>query len=133
MFVPVAIPITETGGDVPMKEIASLTMILGLMILIAACSGTASKTTAPVAGGNCLANGTSVLISANHGHVMTVTNTEVNADATKPYDIQGAAGHTHTVTLAKTDFDSLKLNQGVSVQSTAAPDGHSHTITVNCQ
>jgi hypothetical protein len=116
------------------KSFVMLLMISGISLLIVDCSGSTSKSAPVVNGGNCLVNGTAVTIGSNHGHVMNVPIADITADVGKDYDIRGTnTTHTHTVSLSKSDFDSLKLNQGVSVQSSAASDGHSHSIVVNCQ
>src|SRR5262245_5929786 len=51
------------------------------------------------AAANCLANGTAVTISGNHGHVLTVAKADVMAGTMKMYDIAGGAGHSHMVTI----------------------------------
>jgi hypothetical protein len=119
------------------ERVKILKVLLCVAVLfIATCSGSDSssntKNPMPVNGGNCLANGTAVSIIGNHGHVLTVSSGDIAADVDKPYDIQGSASHTHTVNLVKTDFDALKVNQGIQVVSSLTL-GHTHTIIINCQ
>ncbi len=99
------------------------------------CSNLSEKKTDPatestVSGGNCSANGTSAAISANHGHVLTVTSGEVNALAQITYDITGTSGHFHDVTITAAQFTTLQSNQGIQI--TSSFNGHVHIVTVNC-
>jgi hypothetical protein len=70
-------------------------------------------------------------ISANHGHVLTVSAADVTAAVDKTYDIMGSSVHTHTVTLTAAHFAMLAQNQTVNVTSTSS-GAHSHTITITC-
>lgn len=81
--------------------------------------------------GNCLANGTKSTITANHGHSLTVSTADIQAAAQKIYSIQGSSGHNHEVTLTTANFNSLKSNSSITVNSTSG-DGHTHSITVSC-
>ena len=80
---------------------------------------------------DCLANGTSVSISANHGHSITVSKTDVDNAVEKTYSIQGSSTHNHSVTITVDQFNSLKSNQSIQIDS-ATGGGHTHTITVSC-
>jgi hypothetical protein len=81
--------------------------------------------------GDCLANGTSAVISSNHGHVLEVSVADVEAGVEKSYDIMGGADHTHMVTLSANHFAMLQGNSSITVQSTS--NGvHTHAVTVNC-
>ncbi len=72
-----------------------------------------------------------VVIASNHGHMMIVSQTEVDAAAAKTYNIMGTSLHDHTVMLTAAHFASLKT--GGTVNVTSSSDGtHSHTITVMC-
>ena len=48
----------------------------------------------------------------------------------KTYDIQGSAGHPHSVTLTATHFQTLSQNGRVTVSSSLGD--HVHSITVSC-
>ena len=82
-------------------------------------------------GGDCLTNGTSSNISNNHGHNLTVSKTDVSNATQKTYDIDGSAGHSHSVTVTAGNFTTLQGNQQISVSSTTG-DGHSHSVTISC-
>lgn len=100
--------------------------------LLAACGGDdgGASPDAPVASGNCLQNGTTVAIAANHGHVLTVPMAHVQAGTPQTYDIRGTALHTHSVTLTAVHFEALAQNHTVTI-STSLGD-HVHSVTVAC-
>jgi hypothetical protein len=80
---------------------------------------------------SCTDNGTNTAISANHGHVMTVSKEDVIAGTEKTYDIQGTAGHPHSVTLTAADFTALQGGT-MAVEVSTNNAGHTHTCTVTC-
>ena len=67
----------------------------------------------------------------NHGHVLTVLRSDLDSTTVVSYDIQGAADHTHTVTLTLAQLATLKSGASVTVTSTTT-DYHQHVITVSC-
>jgi len=67
-------------------------------------------------------------ISANHGHVATITGAELTAGAAISLDIRGQATHPHTVEISQADLQTLKNRQPVSHDSTNN-SGHMHTVT----
>lgn len=81
---------------------------------------------------NCSANGTTVDISANHGHVLVVSKADVLGRAEKTYDIRGTAAHTHSVTISAAQFQELELNMTAATAVTTVVDAHTHTIVVMC-
>ena len=80
---------------------------------------------------NCTDNGTLSSISANHGHSLTVSSSDVQAGSARTYSIQGSSSHDHMVTLTANDFASLQNNDSITVSSTN-DDGHTHSVTVRC-
>ena len=99
--------------------------------VIAGCGSSDSAADANSSIGNCLANGTSVTIAANHGHVLVVSKDEVAAAVDKTYDIMGTATHTHGVTVTAANFATLSGNHSINVTTTTG-NGHTHNITVVC-
>jgi hypothetical protein len=83
------------------------------------------------ASASCLDNGTNVTIGGNHGHALTVSKDDVAAGVDKTYDIMGASGHTHSVTVTAADFALLAGNTTVMVTSTSGAQ-HTHTCTIVC-
>jgi hypothetical protein len=116
--------------DASLKALLAVFFIPELFSACGASSTTAATTTAPISGGNCLANGTIATIAGNHGHVIIVSHADIVAAVDKTYDITGTAGHSHSVTITAADFTNLTANQGIVELSTTT--GHNHSITVNC-
>ena len=69
--------------------------------------------------------------SGQDEHEIVVTAADLAAKAEKTYDIQGLAGHAHTVTLSAADFQKLTIGGPVTLHSTRDPDdAHLHTCTI---
>ena len=116
------------------KQLTTLTMIgLPLLSISNSCTTNDTPTPAPTtpSAKDCLANGTNSSISANHGHVLNVSKTDVQNGAEKSYSIDGSASHDHTVVITADNFDSLKTNLSIQVDSSTG-GGHSHAVTVSC-
>lgn len=102
-------------------------------VAVAACGGDEGKTDAAIAGRNCAVNGTTAQISANHGHVIVVTSSDISANADKTYDITGSATHAHSVTITAANFATLNSNSNGSIMVTSTDGGgHTHQVTVLC-
>ena len=99
-----------------------LAMLAGVVITITGCGD--DEPTAPTGGG---VTGT---VSANHGHVATVTGAEITAGGAVNLDIRGQADHTHTVALTAAQVVQIGNRQQVVVTSTTNTD-HLHTVTFN--
>lgn len=70
-------------------------------------------------------------ISGNHGHGFTVSQADVDAGVERTYDIEGTAGHTHTVTITAAQFATIGSGGNLTVVSTTG-QAHTHMITVSC-
>lgn len=82
--------------------------------------------------GNCLQNGaTASNINGNHGHSLTVSKADIDAGVEKTYSIQGSANHPHQITVTEAEFNALKSNNQIFVNSTVNSD-HTHTVTISC-
>jgi len=110
-------------------------MVVGLPLLsvTTSCYNNAGDPTPnpPNPDADCLANGTSSSIGANHGHTLTVSKTDVENGIEKTYPIQGSASHNHNVTVSAANFTSLKSNNSIQFVSTSN-SGHTHNVTVSC-
>ena len=102
-----------------------------LLIGCGSSGGAGGGSSSPVAGGNCLANGVSVSMTLEHGHVVAITTADIAAGIQKTYNIQGSGDHDHQVTITAADFANLQANQGIIEVSTTNV-AHNHNITVNC-
>jgi hypothetical protein len=67
-------------------------------------------------------------VGNNHGHVFVVTPDEVRAGVEKTYDLTGAAGHPHSVTVTAEQFKRIGAGEVVRFPSTR--DGHLHRLLV---
>jgi hypothetical protein len=85
------------------------------------------------AGPSCVANGSNITISANHGHAMTVTAADVAAGAEKTYNITGSSPHAHSVTITAAQFAMLAASGTASISAVSTSgDSHTHNVTVTC-
>ena len=80
---------------------------------------------------DCGANGTNATINGNHGHTLTVSKEDVAAGVAKTYDIDGSAGHPHSVSVSADDFTALQNNDSVMTESSTG-GGHTHGISIVC-
>jgi hypothetical protein len=69
------------------------------------------------------------VVSANHGHIATVTGAQITAGTDiAALDIRGQADHPHTISISAADFQTLKNRQPISKTSTT-DNFHNHTVT----
>ena len=80
---------------------------------------------------DCLANGTKSTIGSNHGHTLQVSKEDVENGINKEYSISGSSGHDHNVTVTADNFNTLKNNQQIQLNSSSG-NGHTHSITISC-
>ena len=104
----------------------ALAMLAGVVITVSGCGSDSpsSPTATPVA-----ADVTGV-VSANHGHVATITAAQITAAGALSLDIMGTATHAHTVSLSAGQVLQIGAKQQVAVLSTTDA-GHDHTVTFN--
>ena len=108
-----------------------LALLSGVVITITGCSSDSSSPTGPSSGGGG-GNGGGVngAVSANHGHIATATDAQINAANDVSLDIRGNADHTHTVNLTGAELTQIGNGQQVATTSTNS-DGHNHRVTFN--
>ena len=107
-----------------------MALLAGVVITVTGCGGTSSSPTSPTGASTGSAQDVSGVISANHGHVATVTAAQIVTANAVSLDIQGSATHSHTVTLTADQVHSIGSRQQVAVTSTTEA-GHQHTVTFN--
>lgn len=110
----------------------AMAMLAGAAITITGCGSDSpsSPSPSPGSGGGTATGDVSGVVSANHGHVATVTAARINAAAGFDLDIMGNATHPHTVTLSASQVQQVGARQTVSVVSTTN-ESHNHTVTFN--
>lgn len=116
------------------KALGLSLLVAGWELLLSACGQTTTTTTTTTPSGDCEVNGTSVAIGTNHGHTApTVDRADVTAGVQKSYTIGiGSSGHTHTITVAASEFTSMQGNLPITLTTDADGTGHSHSITISC-
>ncbi len=81
---------------------------------------------------DCLANGANATaITSNHGHTLAVSKVDVDAALEKTYSIQGSSGHNHTIIVSSENFNALKTEKTISIES-SRDNSHRHQVTVSC-
>jgi hypothetical protein len=129
-------PTLEHNHSISRREFTRewvLAMLAGAVITITGCS---DSPTEPSQGGSGGGGGSSTqdvsgVVSANHGHIATVTGVKITAGAAiANLDIMGTATHTHTVSLTASQVQQIGTRQQVAVTSTTDA-GHQHTVTFN--
>jgi hypothetical protein len=64
-------------------------------------------------------------------HEVVITAADMASGTDKTYDIRGLAGHAHTLTLTAADFQKLKKEGAVSIQtSRLEEDAHMHVVII---
>lgn len=107
-------------------------LILAALPILPACgggggtdSGTGGADTGG-AGGAC-----GGIVDDNHGHSISVPRADVTAGTPQTYDIQGSAGHSHTVSVSAAQF-AILADVGMVIVTSSNMSGHSHQVTINC-
>jgi hypothetical protein len=79
---------------------------------------------------SCGATG-NVVITGNHGHALNVPVADLTSTVPMTYNIQGASGHPHMVTLTVAQLQTIATGATVTVTSTT-DNGHNHMVTASC-
>jgi hypothetical protein len=103
----------------------ALAMLAGVAITVSGCGSDSPSSPTTNSGGNVSGD-----ISANHGHVATVTAAQITAAGALSLNIMGSATHPHTVTLSASQVQQIGARQRVAVTSTTE-ESHAHTVTFN--
>jgi len=103
---------------------SALAMLAGVVITVSGCGSTSPSSPTPVSAD---VNG---VVSANHGHVATITAAQITAAGALSLNITGTATHTHTVSLSASQVQQIGAKQQVAVLSTTDA-AHDHTVTFN--
>jgi hypothetical protein len=103
---------------------AAMAILAGCVITVSDACSKSSTAPTPTPPADIAGN-----ISANHGHVATVTGAQITAGtAIVALNITGQATHTHTISVSQAELTSLKNRQAVTVTSTTDA-AHQHTVT----
>ena len=107
-----------------------LAMLAGVAITISGCGSNDSPTAPSQGAGGSTTQDVSGTVSANHGHIATVTAAQITAAGAVSLDIMGQATHPHTVSLTASQMQQIGSRQRVVVTS-STDAGHEHTVTFN--
>ena len=107
---------------------SALALLSTCIITVEGCGSSYNPTPAPTPTPTPAPSDLTGAISANHGHVATITGAQITAGAAISLDIRGQATHPHTVEISQADLQTLKNRQPVSHDSTNN-SGHMHTVT----
>ena len=114
-----------------------MALLSGVVITITGCGSDSSSPTAPSTGGGGGGDagggdvgGIDGTISANHGHIATVTDAQVDAGNDVSLEIRGNADHSHTVNLTGAELTQVGDGEQVVVTSTNT-QAHTHRVTFN--
>ena len=111
---------------------AAMAVLSGVAISVTGCGGSDSGSPASPspAGSSSATSDKTGAISANHGHTAVIASTQLGASGGITLNIQGSAGHPHTVALSGAELSAIAGNQRVAKES-SNDTGHTHTVTFN--
>jgi hypothetical protein len=104
--------------------LSALALLGGATITVTGCGGGGNPMSASTTGDGSV-SGT---ISANHGHVATITAADLGSNGDLTLNIQGTASHNHVVAITAADVVSVRGGRTVAKESSDT-DGHTHTVT----
>lgn len=122
---------------------SALAILSGVTITLTGCgdSGSTSPSPPPSSPPTADSSGVQGVISANHGHLATVTSAQLTGGNAIDLDIAGTANHTHSVSLTAAELDQIAGGAQVAATASTAGaigggiydtgDAHNHTVTFN--
>jgi hypothetical protein len=114
---------------------ATLVFLSGVSVAITGCGGSGGATAPPPPTTTPAVppGGEAGEVSANHGHVATVTSVQLRGGgAILGLDIRGGATHPHSIDLPSQAVVDIREGRPVQVQS-SSNDGHDHLVTFNAE
>jgi hypothetical protein len=114
-------------------RLSLLAMLSGVPITIGGCGGGGGGYDGPGSPTSSGSGDKSGSISANHGHVVTITSAELAAGGQLLLTLRGTIGvaqHSHTLALTAAEVVSIRDGSRVSKVS-SNDDLHEHTVTFN--
>lgn len=105
-----------------MNRYLRLTLLAIVTVALAACGEETNKPGTPITA-TVVASAT----TSGHTHSITIPFTDLGSTNQINYTSTTINGHTHVVALSAQQFSDLKAGMQVTLTSSAAADGHSHT------
>ncbi|TKC99576.1 hypothetical protein [Polyangium fumosum] len=75
-------------------------------------------------------NACEIEVAGKDEHEFVIPDAHVKAKVERTYDIQGLAGHVHSVTITAADFEDLLRGKQVKLPSSRGTDGHNHLVFI---
>ena len=75
-------------------------------------------------------NAVTTEFSGKDEHELVIPAADLAAKVEKTYDVQGIAGHAHTVTIPAAEFEKLTKSGNMKVFTSRAEDGHDHLAVI---
>jgi hypothetical protein len=102
---------------------AAAALFAGITITLVGCGDDDAGTGATAETGDLIGS-----ISDNHGHKAILKKATFEAGGAVTLDIQGSAGHNHTVSLTADDMAELKKPGGMVTKASSTTDSHNHEV-----
>ena len=112
---------------------AAMAILSGVAISVSGCGGSnssSSPASPSPASSTPTGSDKTGAISSNHGHSAVITSAQLGASGGITLNIQGTAGHPHTVALTGAELSTIANNQRVAKES-SNDASHTHTVTFN--
>lgn len=108
---------------------SALALLAGVTITISGCGDDDSNPpTSPTPPPS--SSGVTGTVSANHGHVASISGAQMTAGGALNLDIRGQADHPHMVQLTADEMTRIAARTQVT-KSSSSDNGHSHSVTFN--
>ncbi|MDI1479504.1 hypothetical protein [Polyangium sp. y55x31] len=75
-------------------------------------------------------NACEIEVAGKDEHEFVIPDAHVRAKVERTYDIQGLAGHEHSVTVTAADFEDLLRGKQVKIPCSRGTDGHNHLVFI---
>ncbi|MDC3953050.1 hypothetical protein [Polyangium jinanense] len=75
-------------------------------------------------------NACEIEVAGKDEHEFVLPDAHVKAKVERTYNIQGLAGHEHSVTVTAADFEDLLRGKQVKIPSSRGTDGHNHLVFI---
>jgi hypothetical protein len=124
------------GGPLTRRDFtlaAAMAILSGVAISVSGCGGSnssSSPASPSPASSTPTGSDKTGTISSNHGHAAVIASAQLGASGGITLNIQGSAGHPHTVALTGADLSAIASNQRVAKES-SNDASHTHTVTFN--
>jgi hypothetical protein len=107
---------------------SALAILAGVTITISGCGDDSNPPASPTPPPS--SSGVTGSVSANHGHVASISSAQLTTGGALNLDIRGQADHPHSVQLSADEMTRIAARSQVT-KSSSSDNGHSHSVTFN--